>query len=117
MKRPFASKRPIGPFVESRTTLKTVLITLDFTDTQQKEQLGDLVESVGNTHFNGFVADTRREDHAVDGDEGIRVVYDTQVNAVFKDNIDEFQSDIELELSESNIPSKLGKTTVVAAER
>jgi len=129
MERPFADKRPIGPFAQ-RGGVNQVLITTDFTIHKvkmadgsmepdptlknQKMNLANLVEEVAELMFFGHVEDVRVEDHAVDGDDGIRVVYNTEVNATFKNNIDEFENEIKNRLSTGDEPNKFGKITVVA---
>lgn len=131
MKRPLADKRPIGPFAQ-REGVNQVLITTDFsihkvemrdssmepdpTIRRQKINLADLVGEVGEPIFFGEVADVRVEDHAVDGDGGIRVVYNTQVNATFKDDIDKFEEKLKEKLNTGAEPNEFGKITVVATQ-
>ena len=131
MKRPFVSKRPIGPFVESsRSAPKEVVITTDFSISKvemrdgsmqpeprmakQKMNLHDLVDKIAEPIFFGQVKDVRVEDHAVDGDDGIRVVYGTEVNATFKNNIDGFEDNIKERLRSGDIHNEFGKITIVA---
>lgn len=117
MRRPLSDKRPIGPFAQ-RGGMKTVLVTTDFTMTNRKERLEEIVDEVGDAAFNsGHVADVREEDHAVDGERGVRVVYDTEINAVFKDNIDEFETMVKGKVNNNLGGVDFGKITVVAADR
>lgn len=135
MKRPFKDKRPLGPFAQ-REEVNEVLITTDFKihkvkmadgsmepEPRIKDQMADLNElvlDVGQDVFgSGKVSDVRIEDHAVEGEDGIRVVYSTQINAVFKENIDRFESSVKNALTNSTAPfnsieNELGKITVVA---
>jgi len=128
MKRPLSEYRKIGPFVQTSSSMKTVLLTCDFdvepeATTVDREELLErsktdfkrLVRKAGDEYFNGKVADVRIEDHAVeDGKRGVRVVYDTEINAVFKDNIDKFEDDIQYARGLSGF---LHKITVVSANR
>jgi len=133
MKTPLADKRPIGPFRRSSSSLKTVLITTDFfvdeegTRLSRDElidrltnpgRLGGIVSDKADEYFSGEVTDVRAEDH-IGSDrgkvsDGIRVVYDTQINAVYKENIDNLESDLQGALGE---PVRLAKVTVVASDR
>ena len=130
MIRPLKDKRPIGPFLQSSSNSNTVVITCDF-DVEEAENptergltreelLNDLdisfkniVVRAADDYFNGEIADVRIEDHAVaDGKRGVRVVYDTNTNAVFKDDIDGFESDIDTR----GVRGYLHKITVVASD-
>jgi hypothetical protein len=126
MERPLADKRPLGPFAQ-RSSMDTVLLTCDFgvepeaTRLSREEMLdrkqSDLKRFVSrraSEYFNGEVVDVRREDHAVDGEEGIRVVYDTQINAVFKDDVDEFEKDIR---GVRGVAAYYGKMTIVSSSK
>jgi len=119
MRRPFKDSRPVGPFVETRSSVSTVLLTCDFEPSTEKGDLETLVNEVGSESFGGEVIDVRMEDTAVRGGEGIRVVYDTQINAVFKDEVDEFESRIETRLEDPvdvlDIDSSLEKITIATS--
>lgn len=137
MERPFADKRPIGPFAQ-RGRVNKVLLSTDFNihkvkmadgsmeaEPRVKDQmadLNDLVLDVGQDVFSsGEVADVRIEDHAVNGQKGIRVVYSTDINAVFKEDIDEFESGVKNALANSTAPfnsieNEFSKITVVATQ-
>lgn len=120
MKRPFAEQRPLGPFAQSNS-LKTVLLTCDFEPSADMDDLESLVSDVGQEIFGGEVTDVRTESTGYEGGEGIRVVYDTKINAVFKQNADKFESRIESRIDDpmdvSGVDSELGKITIVATDR
>lgn len=127
--RPLSDKRPLGPFIQTDNNgMDTVLLTCDFdvepeaTQVSREELLQrsqmdfeSLVSKAGDEYFNGEVADVRVEDHAVeDGKRGVRVVYDTQINVVFKDKVDEFENDIE---QARGIAGFLDKLAIVSSDR
>lgn len=129
MERPFADSRPLGPFAQAgSSSMNTVLITCDFDvddsdgrldgEALLRKMRADLlkeVEEVGEPHFHGTVADSRIEDHSVAiAGRGVRVVYDTEINAVSKYDIDQFEEDLE---QMSGLPAELYKMTVVSADR
>lgn len=121
MDRPLSDKRPIGPFAQVDSGFRTVLLTCDFEPTSDMDGLESLVNDVGSEFFNGEVADVRLEDTAVGGGEGIRVVYDTQINAVFKQKVDDFESRLEARIDDPvdvlEVDSELEKITIVSAKR
>lgn len=126
MERPFKDIRPIGPFTQAGSRPDTVLLTCDFdvepeaTQVSREELLerskndfSRLVSKAGDEYFGGEVADARIEDHAIEGGErGVRVVYDTGINAVSKDKVDSFDDDIQYA---RGLPGFLHKITIVSS--
>ena len=117
MKRPLKNIRPAGPFVQSHGPQKTVLLTCDFSPTQREDQLRQIVENAGSKISRGEIAELRIEENAVsNSDKGVRVVYDTNVNAIDKGDIDQFESTIENNLIASDLRTKLQEIVVVAEQ-
>lgn len=124
MQRPLKDKRPVGPFVStSRSHGNTVLLTSDWFVEVEEAQTYNTVErkvnAVGNGYFNGEVADSRFEDSAVkdyDGNvtEGLRVVYDTQLNAVDYENVESFEKDLRLA---KDVRAAFKNLTIVGADQ